>query len=676
MRKERAKFQRGLSIGLATLFALLLALAGFTWMEISGILLESEELTRVRVPLIRDLSDLHAEILLQSQLVESGAIAASSPQALVDLTKSTEAASEIYGRIRSRGVTGDEGYQLRELERNRADYLAALASYLKPGQGGVAAPNAPGTALEEVQRPYFEKINQLVRAQYLYTDLAVERTESATKKIKIAIFVIPAVALLLIGLLSGWIVRAVVKRIDAEGEARTLAYFDSLTKIPNRRLAYDRLRQAQAVSERDERTGALILLDVDNFKFVNDRFGHAVGDQLLVQLSARLVSCVRKCDTVARMGGDEFLIILEKVDGSGVGDGQSQKIAAQILARISAPYEIAREGQKRALTLHGTASLGITLFKGRELKVDELILRADLAMYQAKVAGRNQVRFYSPEMQEALHHRAKIEEEVRQSLQRGDFTLHFQPIVDADSRITGAEALLRWNHPTRGLLPPSEFLGIAEEAGLMPQLGRQVLRLACQHLHVWGADPMLRELTLSVNVSASQLGVPQFAAELRKLLDDYAIERARLILELTESVLLDETEVVAGQILEIVQMGISIELDDFGTGYSSLSYLRQLPIQGLKIDRSFVNGMMIDATEAAIVRTIVTLGLTLGLEVVAEGVETPQQRDALLEIGCTKFQGYLYGRPESAGAFRDGVLDRQSTAPVLLSAGTDEVVAE
>lgn len=435
----------------------------------------------------------------------------------------------------------------------------------------------------------------------------------------------------------------------ADEQIRSLAFYDPLTHLPNRRLMFDRLAQALIGSARRRRQGALLLIDLDNFKLLNDTRGHDAGDQLLLAVAQRLQSCIRQGDTAARLGGDEFVVILEDIDGSGEGALQAELLGQTILAELSEPYEL--RTASHVFSHHCTSSIGITLFNGNEVAAEELLRRSDTALYQAKASGRNALRFYDPHMQEAMTARAAMEADLRRSLEHGHFALHFQPQVHVQSGITGAEALVRWHHPERGMVLPGEFITLAEEANLIGPLGEWILLQACQQLAQWARDPQLAHLTLSVNVSARQLHQPAFVERLRAVLYETGADAARLKIELTESVLLERTDAVIERLLELKTLGLGFSLDDFGTGYSSLVYLKHLPIDQLKIDKSFVRDVMTDPNDAVIARTIVALAGSLGLAVIAEGVESEAQRDFLVSHGCQAYQGYLYGRPMVLGDF-------------------------
>lgn len=437
-------------------------------------------------------------------------------------------------------------------------------------------------------------------------------------------------------------------RKAAENEITQLAFYDSLTQLPNRRLMLDRLSQALTSSVRHHRHGALMLIDLDNFKSLNDTLGHDVGDQLLVRVGARLESCIREGDTVARLGGDEFVVILEDLDKEGLAAMQAEAIAQKILAELKKPYLLDLTLSADELTQRShdcTSSLGIAMFRDQSITVDELMKRADTAMYQAKAAGRNTLRFFDPDMQQAVAARAALEFELRRALHEGQFLLYYQAQVDASDRVIGAEVLLRWQHPERGLVSPIEFIPLAEETGLILPLGQWVLEGACAQLAVWAKDPRTRNLTLAVNVSARQFRQSDFVDKVKATVDRFAANPHSLKLELTESMLVDNVDDIIEKMTILKRLGVHFSMDDFGTGYSSLSYLKLLPIDQLKIDQSFVRDVLTDTNDAAIARTIVALGQSLGLSVIAEGVETQSQRDFLAENGCTLYQGYFFSRP-------------------------------
>ena len=434
--------------------------------------------------------------------------------------------------------------------------------------------------------------------------------------------------------------RDISERKLAEAEIERLAFYDALSDLPNRRLLVRRLGQALSASDRNQQYGALLFLDLDNFKDLNDTHGHGMGDTLLVQVARRLVECVREGDTVARFGGDEFVVMLENLgDTQAEAIGHADAAAGKIMVQLNQPYVL---GDTRH---HSTPSLGVTLFRGHGHSVDELLQRADVAMYQAKAAGRNAMRFFDPDMQAAVAARSSLESDLRLGLSLLELELHYQPVVDLASRITGVEALVRWRHPQRGMVSPGEFIPMAEQTGLILPLGQWVLETACRQLYAWAGDARTARLSVSVNVSARQLRQADFVGQVLAVLAETRANPQRLKIELTESMLLNDVEEVIEKMTQLKAHGVGFALDDFGTGYSSLAYLKRLPLDQLKIDKSFVRDVLSDPNDAAIARTILALAASLDLEVVAEGVETRGQRDFLAGNGCKAFQGYLFGKP-------------------------------
>ena len=436
------------------------------------------------------------------------------------------------------------------------------------------------------------------------------------------------------------VARDITERKLAESEIQRLAFYDELTGLPNRRLLTDRLERAAQLCGREGKHGALLFLDLDNFKSINDTKGHDWGDRLLVQVGARIGASVRAADTVARLGGDEFVAVLQGLSGDPeLAAAEAEAVAQKVLAMLNQPFVV------QDSEVHSTPSIGIALFRDMQVPAQELLKRADLAMYQSKAQGRNTLSFFDPAMQAAASARSVLEGDMRQGLARNEFLLHYQPVVDDTGTVLGAEALVRWSHPVRGLVSPGEFIPMAEQTGLILPLGRAVLALACGQLALWAADPRTAGWSLAVNVSAQEFRQPDFVTDVLRLLRDGGADPARLKLELTESLLLHDVEDSILKMQALRTQGVRFSLDDFGTGYSSLSYLKRLPLDQLKIDQSFVRDVLTDPNDATIACTIIALAHSLGLDVVAEGVETEGQRDFLLRNGCRKFQGYLFGRP-------------------------------
>ena len=434
--------------------------------------------------------------------------------------------------------------------------------------------------------------------------------------------------------------RDVTDRKRAEQQIERLAFFDPLTGLCNRRLFHDRLEQAQSASSRGNEWAAVCFIDLDNFKDLNDTQGHDQGDLLLQQVGKRLQETVREQDTVARLGGDEFVVLLELL---GADENQAavyaNSVGQKLLEAMTQPYDLGRGPH------HNTPSIGITLFRDHAERVEDILKRADLAMYQSKSAGRNTVRFFDPHMQEVVQRRSELERDLREALNKNQLMLYSQAVVDVEERVQGFEALLRWRHPERGMVSPAEFIPVAEQTGLILPIGHWVMQAACRRLADWARDPATAHLSLAVNLSARQLRQPDFVSGVLEVLRQTGANPARLKLELTESLLLHDIEETIVKMQALADAGIRFSLDDFGTGYSSLSYLKRLPLTVLKIDQSFVRDLLTDPNDAAIARTILQLAQSLDLEVVAEGVETEGQKQFLQIMGCQRYQGYLFGRP-------------------------------
>lgn len=440
----------------------------------------------------------------------------------------------------------------------------------------------------------------------------------------------------------------ITERQAAADEIEHLAFYDFLTDLPNRRLMHDRLRQALTNATRRGRYGALMLIDLDNFKLLNDTLGHAIGDQLLISVAARLRASTRAGDTVARMGGDEFVVILEGLDKHELAAVQVEHVAANVLASLAEPHSLSLSCHDNGLIKHlyqCTSSIGITLFKDQSVSVSDLMKRADTAMYQAKSAGRNTLRFFDLAMQNVVSQRAAMEVELRNALDKQQFVLYYQAQVGSAGQIAGVEALVRWQHPERGLVAPGEFIPVAEELGLIVPLGQWVLETACLQLAAWSKEADLSHLTVAVNVSARQFGLPDMVDQVLAVVQRTGVPQHRLKLELTESLLLENADEVITKMVALKAQGIGFSLDDFGTGYSSLAYLKHLPLDQLKIDRSFVRDILIDPNDAAISKMVIVLADSMGLSVIAEGVETEEQRDLLANMGCPSYQGYLFSKP-------------------------------
>ena len=429
------------------------------------------------------------------------------------------------------------------------------------------------------------------------------------------------------------------ERKQAEEIINHLAFFDQLTDLPNRRLLQDRAKQAMASSVRNGNYGALLLIDLDHFKTLNDTLGHDMGDLLLKQVAQRLTQCVREEDTVARLGGDEFVAMLVNLsDNQSEAASQIELIGTKIMTALNSPYHLTNHYYDT------TASIGASVFLGQQTEFDVLLKQADLAMYKAKNAGRNTFRFFDPKMALEVLTRASLDNDLREAIQKKQFILHYQAQM-TDSQLTGAEALIRWQHPKRGLVFPGEFISVIEETGLILSVGQWVLECACKQLAEWATRPEMAHLTVAVNISARQFNQVNFVDQVLMVLDRSGAKPQRLKLELTESLLLNNIEDTIGKMTALKERGLGFSLDDFGTGYSSLEYLKRLPLDQLKIDQSFVRDILTDPNDAAIARMIIVLAENLGLMVIAEGVESALQRDTLAMHGCHAYQGYFFSRP-------------------------------
>lgn len=432
----------------------------------------------------------------------------------------------------------------------------------------------------------------------------------------------------------------ITNRKKAEERISELAFFDQLTGLPNRTLLLDRLRQAMTAGTRSGNYGALLFIDLDNFKTLNDTLGHDMGDLLLKQVAQRLHNCVRAEDTLARVGGDEFLVMLTCLEKSESEVAkQVEAVGRKILTALNQTYQL------KEVLFNSTPSIGATLFRGHQASVDDLLKQADLAMYKSKEAGRNTLHFFNSEMESVVMERAVLEKDLREAIQEKQFLLHYQAQVVDEGRTTGAEALVRWQHPQRGMVSPTDFIPLAEETGLILPLGHWVLHTACAQLAVWATLPEMAHLTVAVNVSVHQFRQADFVDQVLMVIRDTGANPHRLKLELTESMLVSNVEDIIEKMYALKAKGVGFSLDDFGTGYSSLSYLRRLPLDQLKIDQSFVRDVLSDPNDATIAKTIVALAQSLGLGVIAEGVETAAQRDFLATVGCHAYQGYFFSRP-------------------------------
>ena len=427
---------------------------------------------------------------------------------------------------------------------------------------------------------------------------------------------------------------------ESEVAIHQLAFYDPLTNLPNRRLLRDRLQQALCASARNQLNGAVLMIDLDHFKIINDTRGHAIGDRLLVEVAQRIQSNVRQADTVARLGGDEFIIALVDLSSNDVQAAiQAEIVGMQILTALSQPYVLENQ------THHSSASMGVCLFRGQHVGIDDLLKRADIAMYQAKGDGRNTLSFYDPKIQASLESHSAWESELREAVALNQLRLYYQIQVDHLHGVLGAEVLLRWEHPREGLVMPDRFIPIAEASGLIVPIGEWVLKTACEQLQAWAINPAAEHFVLAVNVSARQFSQPDFVSRVTHTLAQTGVNPKKIKLELTESMVLHNVADTIDKMKQLHSLGVDFSMDDFGTGYSSLAHLTELPIQQLKIDRSFVRHIATNFNDAVIVQTIIGMAQNLGMTVIAEGVETEAQRVCLEKFGCPTYQGYLFGRP-------------------------------
>jgi diguanylate cyclase (GGDEF)-like protein/PAS domain S-box-containing protein len=430
-----------------------------------------------------------------------------------------------------------------------------------------------------------------------------------------------------------------------EAKIRNLAFYDTLTGLPNRRLLWERLRQALISSIRSGSKHALLFVDLDGFKSLNDTLGHHIGDLLLQETGRRISSCVREVDTVARLGGDEFVVVLEDLSQiAEIAAAQARTVGGKILAAIDQPFLL--EGRE----CHTTSSMGITVFGNQSESTNEVLQQADIAMYQAKAAGRNAMFFFAPALQASMNARVALERDLRAAIRENQFSLFYQPQLDR-GLLTGAEALIRWNHPTRGLVSPPDFVPLAEETGLIFPMGSWVMETACMQIAAWAGRKGGEHLSVAVNVSAREFRQPKFVDHVLTALDRTGANPKNLKLELSETMFGENIEDVINRMNKLRTYGVQFSLEDFGTGYSSMAYLKRLPLDQIKIDRAFVNDILKDPISGAIAQAIISFGKAMGLSVIAEGVETEEQRAFLAKLGCHSFQGYLFSHPLPLGQF-------------------------
>ena len=462
--------------------------------------------------------------------------------------------------------------------------------------------------------------------------------------------------------------RDITERQNHEDQIKRLAFYDPLTLLPNRRMFQERLQLMVNVNADDTRFNALLFIDLDHFKTLNDTEGHSIGDSLLIAVAGRMQNILREEDLVARLGGDEFVILITNLGDDEISAGHdAEEIAEKIRVSICKPYKLTTKensNTKKEITFHCTPSIGISMFRSNTACHDEILKQADVAMYQAKSAGRNAVRFFDPAMQKALEKNASILAELHHAIENEEFELYYQVQIDETSGILGAEVLLRWFHPERGMISPFDFIPLAEESGLIIPIGNWVLESACQQLKKWENIPGRENWQISVNVSALQFKQDNFVETVQYIFSSNNINPSSLKLELTESIVLDNVEMIIDKMERLNQFGIDFSMDDFGTGYSSLSCLKRLPLKQLKIDQSFVRDITTDPDDAAIVKAVISLSKSLNYDVIAEGVETDEQRQFLFENGCSQYQGYFFGRPVSISQFEELVCNLSDCSSV------------
>jgi len=435
-------------------------------------------------------------------------------------------------------------------------------------------------------------------------------------------------------------IQDVTERVEATSAIYQLAYYDTLTRLPNRRLSFDKLKAAIDQSSEMQCYGAVLLLGLDNFKAVNDMLGHEYGDALLIEAAARMKLCVSDKDAVGRMGGDAFMVLLEGLDSDiEHASRKAAEIAEGIRRALAALYRLSNKEYA------SSASIGVSLYRGAALSASALLKHSEMAMYKAKESGRDAVRFFDTVMQVSIETHAALEADLRRAVPEQQLQLHYQLQVDSEKRPVGAEALVRWMHPTRGMVSPVQFIPLAEESSLIIEVGDWVMVTACRQLAVWAAAEHSKHLTLAINVSARQFKQPDFVAKVKNLIHAHGLDASRLKIELTESVVLSDVAEVISKMHALKALRVRLSMDDFGTGYSSLSYLKQLPLDQIKIDQSFVRDMTSDQNDAVMVQTIIDLGKNFHLNVIAEGVETEAQVSLLKLYGCMAYQGYLFSKP-------------------------------
>ena len=616
------------------------------------------ELRKQRTALIDAMQEVHdrnQELALHNRTLERITLGAAPQELLLELTLQIEALHP--GRFCSVHMLDGEKLRTCAAPSLPAAYNAGLDGVaIGEGRGccGTAAFRGERVIVEDIARhPVCQEFRQLAVEAGLQSCWSQPIKDGSGKVLgTFAIYqrrpAVPSVAEIALIERYANLAAIVIEKSNIERKVHQLAYYDVLTALPNRRLLEDRLTQAIAASSHSHIYGALLFIDLDQFKTINDTLGHTKGDRLLGNVALRLKDCVRAEDTVARLGGDEFVVMIANLSLDLVEAAKLvETLGEKLLFALSRNYQLDDD------SCRCTSSIGATLFRGVDATIGNLMKQADLALSKSKSMGRNVIHFFDPSMEAAAVKRVTLEADLRLALQHEQFVLHYQAQVEGEGRLVGAEALVRWQHPQRGLIAPAEFIPIAEETGLIIPLGDWVLRSACRQLALWAKNSVMADLSIAVNISAKQIQQSDFVAQVLEILRQTNAPPHRLKLELTESLLVDNVQDIIEKMVALRASGIGFSLDDFGTGHSSLSYLKRLPLEQFKIDQSFVRDVLLDSNDASIARTIVALAQSLGLGVIAEGVETVDQRNFLARSGCHAYQGFLFSRPLALAGFED-----------------------
>lgn len=649
-----------------------LMVAGIVFFLITGGWLASlydQRMMRANAVTLDQLSNRSKELEMDCNILRQINLATPLHYVLEDLTRQAETLHP--GMLCTILLLDEDGKHLRHGAApsmpdayNKA--LDGLAIGESVGSCGVAAYTGERVIVEDVQQhPYWAPYQDLarladIRACWSQPIKSYENRVMGTFAIYHRQPATPSEAELALTERYAHLAQLVIERKKYEDEISQIAFHDPLTRLPNRRLLVDRLQQALAISARNYRHGAVLFIDLDNFKTLNDSKGHDIGDLMLHEVAVRLQDPVRKGDTVARLGSDEFVVLLLDLDEDFEKSAlQARMVGEKILEAIGKPYTL------NGYEYHSTASIGISTFYGNTVTAENLLKHADAAMYQSKHAGRNTLHFFNPSMQEALETRYSMQNDLRKALAEQQFSLHYQIQVDAQNHIFGAEALLRWHHPVRGQIPPVEFIPLAEESELILSIGKFVLETACEQLKIWESDPKTKPLLLAVNVSACQFKQSDFVDQVISTLKQTKANPTKLKIEMTESTVVENVPETIEKMQILRAAGVRFSMDDFGTGFSSLGSLKRLPIQQLKIDRSFVTDIANNPNDAIIVKTIIAMGNTLGLNVIAEGVETEAQLELLKQYDCPQFQGYLFSRPLPIDQFQTLIQNWTAAVPSI-----------